>query len=619
VSSNPNSRLQFGPPCVPQTVAAQAAATPDHVALVTGSQVMTYAEMNRRANQLAHHLRALGVGRDKVVGLLVERSPSMVVGALAILKAGGAYLPLDSAVPMERLAFMLREAGAEVVVTRSGMARTLPVGKWQVVDLDLSQQFDRYPVDDPRVELAPEDLAYVIFTSGSTGKPKGVEVTHGGLKNLVLWHCRAFQVTAADRASHQASLGFDAAVWEIWPYLAAGASLYIPSEEVRMQPEALRDWLVENGITITFLATALAESMLVLDWPAQTALRTLLTGADVLRRRPAAKLPFTLVNNYGPTECTVVATSGVVATAGTNPARPSIGCPIDNTLVYVLDEQMNPVAEGTPGELYIGGPSLARGYCSRPDLTEQKFVRNPFSSQPGSRLYRTGDLVRRLPAGEIEFLGRLDEQIKIRGYRVEPEEIVALLNAHPEVVNACVIDREDQAGEKRLVAYLVFVPGPTPSAGTFREHLRTQLPDYMIPAAFVRLETLPLAASGKLDRQALPSPDSTNLLRDEDFTGWQSIVEERLAAVIAPLLQVDRVGPHDNFFLMGGHSLLGTQLLAKISETFGVELTLLSLFDHPTLAEMSSEIEKLILQKIALQEETMPREFVPTPTGGTAR
>ena len=618
MSSNHNRQLERVPSCVPEMVTAQAAATPEQIALVAGTEVLTYADLNRRANQLAHHLRALGVGTDKVVGLFLERSPSMVVAALAVLKAGGAYLPLDSAVPAERLAFMLREAGVEVVVTRSGMAATVPAGNWQIVDLDLRAQFDHYPGDDPRVELALEDLAYVIFTSGSTGKPKGVEITHAGLRNLVLWHVGAFQVTPEDRASHQASLGFDAAVWEVWPYLAVGASLYIPSEDIRKQPEALRDWFVENRITITFLATALAESMLALDWPPQTALRTLLTGADVLRRRPAEKLPFTLVNNYGPTECTVVATSGVVATAENQTGRPTIGRPIDNTLVYVLDEQMKPVADGIPGELFLGGPSLARGYCNRPDLTEQKFVRNPFSAQPGSRLYRTGDLVRRLPEGELEFMGRADEQIKIRGYRVEPEEIVAVLNSHPQVENACVIAREDQAGEKRLVAYVEVVSGATPSAGTLRDHLRKQLPDYMIPTAFVKLASLPLSASGKLDRQALPAPESANVLRDQEFTGWQSIVEERLAAVIAPLLQVDRVGPHDNFFLMGGHSLLGTQLLAKISETFGVELTLLGLFDHPTLAEMSSEIEKLILQKIA-QEEAPGADYAPAPTGGSTR
>jgi acyl-coenzyme A synthetase/AMP-(fatty) acid ligase/acyl carrier protein len=392
--------------------------------------------------------------------------------------------------------------------------------------------------------------------------------------------------------------------------LTIGASVYIPEETVRNNPEALCHWLVERKITITFVATALAERMMSLEWPSETALRILLTGADTLRHRPPAKLPFTLVNNYGPTECTVVATSAPVAPRECKSGRPSIGRAIDNTELYILDEQMKPVQSGTAGELYIGGAGVARGYRNRAELTEQSFVANPFSSDD-ARLYRTGDLVRSLPDGEIEFLGRLDEQIKLRGYRIEPGDIVSALNSHPDVQSSVVIAREDEAGEKRLVAYVILsgVQQP-PTAGGMREHLRKQLPDYMVPASFVQLSSFPLTANGKVDKSALPLPTDGTSLPDAEFIAPRGIVEERLAAVIGSLLNVDRVGVNDNFFLLGGHSLLGTQLLTRVSQTFGVELSLLNLFDHPTLAEMSDQIEKLILEKIAGITEA-PQRFVP--------
>lgn len=581
--------------CVPQLVAAQAASHPEAIALAFGTEVLTFAELDRRSNQLAHYLKSLGVGRDQPVGLCLDRSPSMVLAALAILKAGGAYVPLDSSFPPERLGFMLRDAQVRVVVTRNSIAKQLPAGHWGIVDLAKDAgavaACSSHP---PESQVTAQNLAYVIYTSGSTGQPKGVEITHGGLANLVSWHCRAFHVTPEDRASHQAALGFDAAVWEIWPYLAAGATVYIPDESLRNDPEALRDWLVTERISITFLPSPLAERMLLLGWPRQTALRVLLTGADTLYRRPDPKLPFTLVNNYGPTECTVVATSGPVAPGETTARPPSIGRPIDNTEVYILDDEMREVPSGTTGQLYIGGPGLARGYHNRPELTSQVFVRNPFSSQPGDRLYRTGDLARYLSNGEIEFLGRVDEQVKIRGFRVEPNEIVRTLDEHSGVAASTVVARENQSGEKWLLAYVVLARESTVTAAELREHLRKQLPDYMVPVTFVRMESLPLTVNGKVDRKELPAPNATNTLRDEEFVSPSSLVEQRLATIIASLLRVDRVGANDNFFLLGGHSLLGTQLIAKVNQAFGVELTLLQLFDHPNLADMSAQIEELI-------------------------
>ena len=362
----------LGTSLVPQRIQEQAETGPDAPALVAGSAILTYAELNRRANQLAHHLQTLGVGPEKLVALCVERSPEMVIAALAVLKAGGAYLPLDPAAPAERLEMMLRDADVCALVTKNGK---LSSGSFAVVNLETdAAAIARCPEQAPALSLtlAPENLAYVIYTSGSTGQPKGVEVTHGNLCNLLNWHLRAFEVTADDRASHQAALGFDAAVWEVWPYLAAGASVHFPEDSVRSNPAVLRDWIVAQKITITFLATPLAESMLLLDWPCEVDLRILLTGADTLHRRPSARLPFVLMNNYGPTECTVVATSGVVAPAESSARAPSIGRPIDNTEIFILDEQMKPVTSGNAGEMYIGGASVARGYRNRPELDRGK-------------------------------------------------------------------------------------------------------------------------------------------------------------------------------------------------------------------------------------------------------
>ena len=582
---------------VPQLVGEQVLTRPEAPALVAGSRILTYAEVDRRANQFAHYLRGLGVGPEKLVALCVERSPEMVIAALGVLKAGGAYLPLDPSAPAERIDATLRDADISVLVTETELV--VRSGAFRAVSLERDGvEIARCPVEAPVVSVAAENLAYVIYTSGSTGQPKGVEVTHRNLCNLLNWHLRAFEVTARDRASHQASLGFDAAVWEVWPYLAAGASVYFPEDGVRSNPAALRDWLVSQRITITFLATPLAESMMLLDWPREVDLRILLTGADTLHRRPSARLPFVLVNNYGPTECTVVATSGVVASAESSNRMPSIGGAIDNTEVFILDEQQKPVPAGMSGELYLGGASVARGYRNRPDLTAQRFVANPLHPESGERLYRTGDLVRQLPSGDLEFLGRIDEQIKIRGYRIEPSEIVSALDASPDVDASAVMAVEDGPGDKRLVAYVALASGAKTTASELQALLRKQLPDYMIPATFVRIDSLPITSNGKVDWSALPLPLNGNVLTDDSYVAPRNIVEEKLAAIIAPLLHVERVGVHDNFFFRGGHSLLGTQLLTKITDTFGVELSLLNLFEHPTLAEMSEEIEHLIYAKI---------------------
>ena len=424
---------------------------------------------------------------------------------------------------------------------------------------------------------------------------------HSSLSNLVAWHQHAFRVTSADRASALASLGFDASVWELWPYLTCGASIHMPEERVRSDAKLLRDWIVAQRITVSFAATPMAESLIDLDWPQNSSLRLLLTGADTLKKYPSSKLPFALVNNYGPTEGTVVSTSGVIAPDNAASQPPSIGSAIEGVEIYILDDARKPLPDGTAGELYIGGAGLARGYRNRPDLTAERFVPNPFSAEKGARLYRTGDLARRLPDGQIAFLGRLDEQVKIRGYRVEPSEIETVLGQHASVHNCVVIARESVPGEKELLAYVVPASGAKLNASELRDHLRKRLPDYMVPAEFVAIEKMPLTANGKVDRATLPSPNG-NRLHAETYVEPRTPVEEELVKILAPLLKLQRVGVNDNFFLLGGHSLLGTQLIARVSETFGVDLTLLKLFDHPTVAEMSSEIEELILAKVESNE-----------------
>jgi amino acid adenylation domain-containing protein len=587
-----------------QQVAAHAASAPEALAVAGHGQALTYAELNEGAERLADRLRAEGVKPDVTVGLALPRSVAFVVGALGIAKAGGAYLPLDPAYPADRIAFMLDDARPAAVVTDRATAQQLPaLGGPGTVFLDDPEQA---APDTGGLAPSGENLAYVIYTSGSSGRPKGVLLTHAGLQNLVGWHHRAFGVTANDRAAFLSSPGFDAAVWEIWPYLTAGASIFIPDDDVRVDPERLRDWMIAERITIAFVPTPLAEAMVGLAWPAATGLRFLLTGADTLHCYPPRGLPFALVNNYGPTEATVVTTSCVVSADARPDRLPPIGRPIDNVRVHILDERLRPVAAGTAGELYIGGAGVARGYLNRPALAAERFVPDPFAAEPGARLYRTGDLARLLPDGQIAFLGRADEQIKIRGYRIEPDEIAAVLSAHALVQASTVTARDDAGGEKRLVAYVVPAPGAEPTPAALRAALQAALPHYMVPSVFVRLGALPLTVNGKVDRAALPAPDAANTLRDSAFVAPQTTIEQRLAAILGGLLGVADVSVHDNFFMLGGHSLLGTQLIARVRDVFGVEPTLRTLFDAPTVAGLAAEVERLILAKLTAAGDQAP-------------
>jgi amino acid adenylation domain-containing protein len=564
-------------------VASQAARTPDAPAVACGEALLTYRALDDRANRLAHHLRRRGIQAEARVGVCLERGAEMLVCQLAVMKAGGAYVPLDPAYPAERLAFMLEDSGAAVLLTRAALRDRLPARTgMQAVCVDAQgAEIAAECADAPEVAATGRNLAYVIYTSGSTGTPKGVGVEHASLANLCAWHAEAFAVTPADRATQMASPAFDAAAWEVWPYLARGACVDVAPQEVRADPEALRDWLVRRGATIAFAPTPVAEALLALEWPAETPLRWLLAGGDRLRTRPAAEIPFALSNNYGPTECTVVTTSGRVD--GEGAPLPDIGGAVANTALYVLDAAGRAVAEAAPGELHVGGAQVARGYLGRPALTAQRFVPDPFSALPGARMYRTGDRVRGRPDGALDFLGRADEQVKIRGFRIEPGEIEAVLRSHPDVAECAVVAREDEPGGARLVAY---VTGPA-APDALRAHLRQRLPEHMVPGAFVVLPRLPLTPNGKVDRRALPRPEPT---RVEGTAAPVTETERALADVWAELLGRP-ARREDDFFDAGGHSLLAMQLLARVRRAFDVDLPIRAVFEAPSLREMAARID----------------------------
>jgi amino acid adenylation domain-containing protein len=598
---------------VPELIANHARRIPAAIAVTTGDEAITFGELDARSGILAAQLRSMGIKRDVVVAVCLHRSLAFVVAALGVMKAGGAYLPLDNSQALDRLLFQFADAGAQFLITSDGTDVGIPCEPSRVIHLtpdgalrvSIRPEQELVPVD-----ICLEDLAYVIYTSGSTGRPKGVEIEHRSLSNLSVWHREAFQITASDRASQVSRLEFDAAVWELWPNLAAGASVHLPDESVIHSPVFLRDWLVAQEITVAFVPSPLADRLITMEWPVNSRLRILLTGADVLHRYPPASLPFQVVNNYGPTECTVVATSACLLPAAYPDHPPPIGKPIPGVQIHLLDENRQPVPPGHVAEICIAGQGLARGYRNDPELTEKKFARIPCPSASGARMYFTGDLGFFLPDGQIAFFGRADNQIKLRGIRIEPAEIEVALNSHPRVLESAVASHSVLPGDERLVAFLVSDSGHAPATNDIRSFLASKLPEYMIPSAFVQLPRLPLTAARKVDRTALQQFECQINPGTNRFVPATTAIERLLVEILAPLLEQYDIGVDDNFFMLGGHSLLGTQFIARIRDRFGVDVSLRFLFESPTIAAIASEVERLRRQCESMNQDAAPRRIV---------
>ncbi len=568
-------------------VDARAALSPDKPAVVSDTASLTFAELITRANQLAHFLQRRGVGPETPVALLTERTVDMAVAQLGVLKAGGGYVPLDPTYPAARLAYILRDTGTRVILTESSVAATVPAGDAEVVVLDQQwPEIAKEPQTAPLTTTTEASLAQIYYTSGSTGQPKGVLLSHEGWSNIISWHGRYFGLTPRDRAAQVGAVAFDACAWELWTNLVAGATVCIPAEEVRMSPEKLLEWMAEQEITVSWVPAVIAERILDLPLPPKLRLRWLASGGDRLRRRPARRLPFRFFNMYGPTEITIMRTCGPVRPDGRD--LPPIGYPISNSELYVLDRWGNPVPRGLPGELYIGGVGLARGYLGRPGQSAEKFVPDPFSGRPGGRLYRTGDIVRHGPDGVIDFIGRTDHQVKIRGFRVELGEIEAVLEKHPGVARSCVV-RHDRAGaDARIVAYVVAADGGV-DATELSDAVAEHLPGYMVPASFIFQDALPVNAFGKVDRAALPDPEE---LERSASDGPQTPTERALCRIWTETLEVPEVGVTENFFAVGGNSLLATKVVARMREEFPQEIPLRRLFLAPTIRRLAGWLDR---------------------------
>ncbi|HEX8127476.1 MAG TPA: amino acid adenylation domain-containing protein [Pyrinomonadaceae bacterium] len=586
--------------CLHQLFEAQAAQTPEAVALVFEDTELTYAELNRRANRLAAYLQKLGVGADARVGILMERSPELVVSLLGTLKAGAAYVPLDPSYPAERLAFMLADARVRVLLTERRLKEVVSThAATQIVCLDVDWEevcAEAAEEHAPPNGAVADNLAYVIYTSGSTGEPKGVMLAHRGVVNSIWWMQRAHRLTADDATLFKTPLGFDASVWELfWP-LSCGAHVVVARPGGQKDTGYLVEIIKRHRVTTVYFVPPLLSVFLDEDRLREaSSIRQVICGGESLPvetlRRFFERLPSAeLHHSYGPTETSIGSTEWTCMPAF---ARPNvhIGRPVANTQIYLLDEHLQPVPTGVTGELYIGGEGLARGYLHRPELTAAAFIPHPFSRDAGARLYRTGDLARYLNDGNIEFRGRADNQVKVRGLRIELGEIEAALGAHEGVRESAVVIREDAAGDKRFIAYIVAHADAKPTTHELRGHLREKLPEFMLPAAFVFLEALPLMPSGKVNRHALPAPVETTDAATEGYVAPRTPVEEMLTGIWSEMLGVERVGVEDNFFDLGGHSLLATRVVARMRETFELDFSLSQFFETPVVSKLAVLVE----------------------------
>jgi amino acid adenylation domain-containing protein len=586
--------------CLHEMFEAQVARTPDAVAVVYAGESLSYRELNCRVNQVARHLRALGVAPEVLVGLCTERSVEMVVGLLGILKAGGAYVPLDPAYPPERLAFMLEDAHVTVLLTQEHLVAGLPEHGAEVVCLDSGwRAIARHSDQNPLGGATADNLAYVLYTSGSTGSPKGVLGTHRAVLHVFAWMCQAFPFANQEAGCQKTSISFGDSIQELLGPLLQGMRIVLIPDDILKDLPQFVSMLAAHQVTRIILVPSLLRVLLDTYVDLESRLPRLklwiASGENLsseLCQRFLERMPHCrLINLYGTSEAsdqvTWYDTSGMrVELVGV-----PIGRPIANTQVYLLDRHLQPVPIGVPGELHIGGAGLTRGYLNRPELTAEKFIPHPFSNEPGARLYKTGDLARYLPDGHIEFLGRIDHQTKLRGFRIELGEIEAVLEQHPAIRQAVVLNREEAPGNMRLVAYLVADREAVPTVSALHRFLKHTLPDYMVPAAFVILDGLPLTPSGKVDRRALPAPAQIRPELEEALVAPRSATEEVVAGIWATVLGIEQVGVHDGFFDLGGHSLMAVQVMSRLRQALQMEVPLRALFDAPTVAGLAQYIE----------------------------
>jgi len=578
-----------------ELVEAQVDRTPDAVAVASESGDITYRDMDDRANRIANRLRRLGVGRESLVGVCLYRSIDLVSAFLGILKAGGGYVPIDPTLPRGRMAYIFGDAEVSVVLTERSLAAEIPAGRVPVVVLERDTDLANESTSRPSRVTTPESLAYVIYTSGSTGKPKGTEIHHRAIVNYLRWKNRALPLGTGDAVLQHLSPGFDASGLEIWPPLTCGARLVLAGASSQADPNHLVQAVIENDVTeMVFVPSLLELVSREPDLEKCRTLRRILVGGEPLSRRLVdmvwGRLDVEIINLYGPTEATINATSWPVERGpGPFPPMVPIGRPITNLRAYVLDTRLCPVPIGVPGELYIGGMGVGRGYLRRPDLTSEKFIPDPFVS--GGKLYKTGDICRLRADGALDYLGRNDQQVKIRGFRIELGEIEAALAEHPTVGQAVVVAHEESTGDVRLVAYVVSRPQATVEAAGLRTYLRDRVPEYMVPSAFVILDSLPLAPSGKVDRNALPAAESTALSSMAPYEAPRNPMEAAIASIWKEVLRLEKVGIHDNFFDLGGHSLLLIQVQTRLEQQMQRKVEYVDLFQYPKIEALSRHLE----------------------------
>jgi amino acid adenylation domain-containing protein len=589
--------------CLHQLIEEHAQSRPEQVAVAGASQRLTYHEFNARANQLAHYLRGHGAGRDQRIAICLNSSPDFAITVLAILKSGGACVPLDPNYPTDRLKYMLDDVQARMVITGEGRLRTgVPQGCEAILLTDAADVIASQPQTNPDNDVTPEDIAYVIYTSGSTGKPRGVLLTHAGLANYNVNAARMYAITPQDRVLQFCSISFDIAIEEMFITWLSGATLVLKSEDVPLAVPDFLKWTERQGITVLDLPTAYwhewVHEFSQLENVVPAGLRLVIVGGEKPSSQAYAKWVNSAakdvrwINTYGPTETSICATAfePKFESGAAIPENIPIGRPLANVRVYLLDSDLNPVPVGVAAELHVGGAGVARGYLNRPELTAQKFIPDPFSSEPEAQLYKTGDRARYLPSGDIEFLGRMDDQIKIRGFRVEPGEIESLLNKYPGIRDAAVVAKEDAAGGKQLAAYFTVTPGSKPDVTELRRFLQEQLPEYMVPSAFVALSAMPLTPNGKIDRRKLPAPQFES--SSVTFAIATDPLQAQLLAIWEDVLGKRPIGIHDNFFELGGHSLTAARLMHRVGQRWGRTLPLAMLFHAPTIEQLAGVLSQ---------------------------